>query len=482
MAISPSDFEEKNKYCKKLIDSHNYSQFLTSFQQLSESASNSESLTRKLNNLKQYAIDEKIKELELTTSFDEYIQHLKILDDILQDKKELWDIMNSLSNTQLKVTLNQSQMIATAFFTPVMLFEFGFDSFYNSRLCDFKNIMNEEALVDIFYAIAGFVCACHLDPTYVSNMPQYFELIRKLLSMFIKLQDFDAYRFVWLVESIHQHLHCPNTLLKQTCEEVIQDYLNGEEKQTMNKLYKLCVISTSPFLHQLPILRESIDSIFHRVIEEQRLFVRKYIFICFSSNDWTGPRTNKITEPLHCWFLYFENFICRLKDKPELPILLLVDFINDSLSLFAGYYGEIQPTKEKSVNLRIDIFAIVDRITLYYPTDIPPDTLKMIWYLLYIAAISGASDFDLENIGLTFIESEEPDSPYLGLEKSQSEFLDYKIALERLGKKFEAEKDTLPNMIQFIRQNYLYHQENEIELHSIQNQENLHNDSTVSLT
>lgn len=482
MAISPSDFEEKNKHCKKLVDSHDYSQFLTSFKQLSELTSKSDEFSRKLSKLKQYAIDEKIKELETTTNFDEYIQHLRILDDILQDKKDLWNIMNSLSSTQLKVTLNQSQMIATAFFTPVMLFEFGFDSFYNSRLCDFKNVMNEEALVDIFYAIAGFVCACHLEPTYVSNMSQYFDLIRKLLSMFIKLQDFDAYRFVWLVESIHEHLHCPNNLLKQTCEEVIQDYLNEEEKHSMKKLYKLCVISTSPFLHQLPILRESIESIFHTVIEEQRLFVRKYIFICFSSNDWTGPRTNKITEPLHCWVLYLENLAFRIKEKPELPILLLVDFINDSLLLFTGYYGEVQPTKEKSVNLRIDIFTIVDKITNFYPTDIPPDDLKMIWYLLYIAAISGASDFDLENIGSTIVESDEPDSPYLGLEKTQSDFLDYRIALERLGKKFEAEKDTLPNMIQFIRQNYFYHQEIEIELHSIHNQESFHNDSSLLLT
>ena len=482
MAISPSDFEEKNKLCKKLIDSHDYTNFLTSFKQLSESASKSDTFIRKLNDLKQYAIDEKIKELELTTDFDEYIQHLRILDDIIQDKKELWDIMNSLSSTQLKVTLSQSQMIATAFFSPVMLFEFGFESFYNSKLCDFKNIMNEEALVDIFYAIAGFVCACHLEPTYVSNKPQYLELIHKLLSMFIKLQDFDAYRFVWLAESIHEHLHCPNNLLKQTCEEVIQDYLKEEEKHSMNKLYKLCIISTSPFLHQLPILRESIESIFHTVIEEQRLFVRKYIFICFSSNDWTGPRTNKITEPLHCWVLYLENLSYRIKDKPELPILLLVDFINDSLSLFSGYYGEVQPTKEKSVNLRIDIFTIIDLITEYYPTDITPDALKMIWYLLYIAAISGASDFDLENVGMTFIESDEPDSPYLGLEKTQSEFVDYRLALERLGKKFEAEKDTLPKMIHFIRENYFYHQESEMELHAIHQQESHHNDDSILLT
>lgn len=472
MAISPSDFDEKSKLCKKYVDSHDYSQFLTSFQQLSDLTRNSEEFTRKLNDLKQFAVDEKIKELETTESFDDYIQHLRILDDIIKDKKQLWDVMNSLTGTQLKVTLNQSQMIATAFFSPVMLFEFGFDSFYTSRLCDFKNIMNEEALVDIFYAIAGFVSACRLEPTYVSNVPQYLELIRKLLSMFIKLQDFDPYRFVWLVEAIHEHLHCPNTLLKQTCVDVIQDYLNEEEKHAINKLYKLCVISTSPFLHQLDILRESIDSIFQTVIEEQRLFIRKYIFICFTCNDWTGPRTNKITEPLHCWILYLENLAFRIKDKPELPILLLVDFINDSLSLFAGYYGEVQPTKEKSVNLRIDIFAIVDRIILCYPTEIPPDALKMIWYLLYIAAISGATDFELENIGLTFIDSDEPDTPYLGLEKTQSEFLDYKIALERLGKKFESEKSTLPKMIQFVRQNYFYHQEIDIEQHSPQNQEN----------
>lgn len=360
--------------------------------------------------------------------------------------------MQSISNSQLKITLHQSQLLAAAFFTPGMLFEFGFDTFLKSNLCDFTNATNEEALIDNFYAIAGFVSACNLDTTYVTNIPQYNDTIRQILLLFTQLHDFDAYRFVWLVEVIHEHLHLANNTLKQICDEIIQDYVNLEEKRSINKLHKICVISTSPFLHSLPILRESINSIFQGVIEEQRHFVRKYIFGCFATNDWTGLRVNQISEPLRCWRLYLFNLSYRINDKPELPNLLLADFLDDSLSLFVGYYGGVQPTKEKSVNLRIDIFNILELITQFYPNEMSNNTLRRLWYLLYVAAVSGASEKDLEN--LQFKDSNKSSLPSLGLERSNTEFADYRLALEILGKKFENEKDSFDNMVKFIRRNY----------------------------
>ncbi|OHS98029.1 hypothetical protein TRFO_35681 [Tritrichomonas foetus] len=450
--ISPSNFEDKVKECQSYIDGRDFPKFTALFKQLNDYNVNSEEVSTDISDLKQRAIDEKIKELEEQTDFDLFQQNLRELDQIVQDKKALWDIIHAPMNTTIKVTLHQSQLIAAAFFTPTMLFEFGFESFYKSNLCDFSNVTNEEALVDIFYAMAGFVCACNLDQIYVSHLQQYTDFIHKLLSMFTNLPDFDAHRFVWLVEAIHEHLHMPNQVLKNTCKEVIQEYVEKEEKSNVNKLHKICIISTSPFLQQLPIPRESINSIFQVVIDEQRLFVRKYIFGCFACNDWTGPHTHILSEPLRCWRLYLVNLTNRIQEKPELPNLLIVDFIDDSLSLFEGYYGEVQPTKEKSINLRIDIFAIVELVTQFYPSEMSGDTLKRIWYLLYIVAISGASETDLEHI--QFKESDEPNMPFLGLERNGSDFADYRHALEILGKKFESEAETLPAMIKFVRQNY----------------------------
>ena len=454
--INQSNLDEKIRECQNYIKSHQPDKFIALYKKLVEYNRNSEEMSNDISDLKQKAIDEKIKELEEEKDFDRFQQLLRELDEIVQDKKQLWDIIHAPLNASIKITMRQSQLMSAAFFTPAMLFEFGFDSFINSNLCDFSNITNEEALVDIFYAMAGFVCACNLDKIYVSNLPRYSEFIHKLMSMFTNLPDFDAHRFVWLVEAIHEHLHINNSTLKSISEEVIQEYASKEEKTSINKLYKLCVISTSPFLQQLPIIKESINSIFQVVIDEQRLFVRKYIFGCFAMIDWTGPHNHSLSDPLKCWRLYLVNLSNKIQEKPELPNLLLVDFLDDSLNLFEGYYGEVQPTKEKSINLRIDIFAIVELVTQFYPTEMSADALKRMWYLLYICAISGASDTDLETV--EFKESSDSSMPFLGLERSGADFVDYRLALDVLGKKFENEAETLPDMIKFIRHNYYsYH-------------------------
>ena len=73
-------------------------------------------------------------------------------------------------------------------------------------------------------------------------------------------------------------------------------------------------------------------------------------------------------------------------------------------------------------------------------------------YLLYIAAFSGSKDDELENI--QYIDPTQDDTPFLGLKHSDKEFDDYKTAIGVLGKKFESEKEIVPQMIEFIRKNY----------------------------
>ena len=134
-------------------------------------------------------------------------------------------------------------------------------------------------------------------------------------------------------------------------------------------------------------------------------------------------------------------------------MLLSVDFLDDSLVMFSGYYGTVQPSKAKSANLRMDIFAIVELVTQFYPVEMDEEpTLKQIWYLLLIAAISGARDGDLREV--TKRESSEPLSPFLGLERRRAEFADYKLAIQVLYSKFESEATSFDAMVEFIRKNY----------------------------
>ena len=199
-------------------------------------------------------------------------------------------------------------------------------------------------------------------------------------------------------------------------------------------------------------MKQSITNLTSKVLEDQELFLRKYIFCSFACCDWESIEETRNTDAFKCWKLYILNIAIKLQEKPEYPMEILSDLIDDSLCLFVSYYGDLQPTKHKSATMRMDIFAIVETAAQYYPGEIPDDTLKRMWYLLYIAAVSGAGDMDLQHCKP--VENDISEAPFLGLDRTDCEFIDYKSALERLSKKFESEFNNFPRMVRFIRKNY----------------------------
>ena len=384
---------------------------------------------------------------------------------IVTDQRCLWNILHTEVQPSLKVTLEQSRQIASKFFSPETLFNFGFDSFLSSGIADFSIVKKESDLIDIFYATAGFMRACNLDHKYIIKDEQATklkEIVQKILTLFITNPDFDAKRFVWLIEAINDNLHMSDNDLKSICESVLKEFANSSdsEENALLKLRKISVISTSPFLQTIPVLKELINKSFRNAVMSQRKFIHRYIFGSYVNFVWTGEAHPNISDPLIEWKLYISNLADRINENNELPSVLLADIIGNSLSYFIGYYGEVQPSKERSVNLRMDIFAIVETCIKYYPNDdskssqvnFTPEILKQIWYLLYIVAFSGAKDEELQDV--KYEQAKEDNTPFLGLKHNDTDFENYREAIGILGKKFEAENEIFPQMIEFIRQNY----------------------------
>ncbi|KAH0787367.1 hypothetical protein GPJ56_008719 [Histomonas meleagridis] len=442
--------------CRVLLGSQDWNSFASLYKKISKIEfieSNPKFMM-----LKTDATNALIEKLESITEYEQYQVFLRFLDIVVNDKKMLWEVMHTQMKPILKVTVHQAQLIAATYFKPSMLFEFGISSFLHSSTCDFASITNEEALVDVFYGIIGFINGCDLDKKYETSNKEYLDFTLKLLQIFIHFEDFDSYRFVWVIEAIKDNFRIATSTFRTMCEKVLEEYSKSEDKRPLNKLHKLCVISTSPFLCNFPIVKETIENEFKLQIIAQRKFSRKYVFSCFSTIDWSTRSTVSTTIPYKSWRLFLENLNATIQEKPELPILILADFINDSLTAFNGIYGVAQPTRERSVILRMDIFAIVDSIVQFYPMEMDETILNKIWYLLYIAAISGATVNELEEI--EYSEAPEPSDPLLGLERNATGFIDYRKALGRLGQKFKDEKESLELMIKFIRQNYKFVQRN----------------------
>lgn len=447
--------------CRKYLKNQQWIQFSFLFRLLVKfcekkknvSSKVSDELSKSMTGIQDSAVEYTISQMESVTSFEDFQSWLLKLNDIVQDKKVLWDLIHTKVNSQVKATLRQSHEIAASLFTPSMLFEFGIQQFLQSSLCDTSNIANEEALIDIFYAIAGYVRACALDNEYETSNQGYIDFLHKLFSSFVNLPDFDAHRFVWLIEAVSHHLHISSSKLKEICGDVLKDYVEkGAQQNAMNRLYKLCVISTSPFMKNFVYLKNSIERYFQMVLVEQRAFVMKYIFSSFATLDWSGLGTGEPSEQIKCWKLYLMNLSARLSDRIELPNSILVDFLEDSVIVFEGYYGEIQPSKSRATDLRLDIFTIVELVSQNYPLAMSGDLLKRLWYLLLIVAVSGASTDELESIQK--LDSPSPTMPFLGLERSGADFVDYGMALGMLSRKFEDEAESFQDMITFVRKNF----------------------------
>ena len=148
-----------------------------------------------------------------------------------------------------------------------------------------------------------------------------------------------------------------------------------------------------------------------------------------------------------------------MSDKPEIPSIVMTDLLDDSLVLFVGYYGDIQTTREKSVQLRSDLFTIADIVQLCYPPPIPEDTLQKIWYLLFFAAAAGATEEDISKIHAT--PPPEDNVVFLGLEHTASDFINYPMALNVFASKFKDELDAFHDMAVYVRANFAPKDENQ---------------------
>lgn len=484
--VTAENFKSQIANCSKLLEDKNWDNFHNLYSKLDDFQKNSKSnadVNNKWVDFYQKASKDLIGVLEQSPNFSTFVENLRHLSKVVADAPTLWKILNTNMNTELKVTLHECQLIAVEFFTPEQLFELGFDNFKETQSVDFSNITNEETLVDIFYALVGFERACNLPKTYVAKLPQYNDFIDKVLSNFITIPDFDSKRLVWLIEVIHEHTHIDEKKLHEICNKLVNRIVkdNVAEKNSLNKLYKICVLSSSPFLHTMKEIPTAIDDLFQKVLKDQRQFLRQYVICNFVSCDWLNKGPISLSDVFKCWRLYMINLTCRIQEKPELTSLLLEDAIEESLMMFEHYYGSAQPIQERSICLRMDIFAIIETIVILTNNNgkvnqkdkdknannqipnqnafqvtidvrLTPTGLKRCWYLLYIAAVSGASEFDLKNAKPA--AKDDSNDIMLGLDKYGADFLDYRIALEKLSKKFESEFSNFKNMVDFIRKNY----------------------------
>ncbi|KAH0786502.1 hypothetical protein GPJ56_009573 [Histomonas meleagridis] len=411
--------------------------------------------TAEWNNLRASSVDTMLKNLESAQTFSEFQLCVQRLSKIVKDSRILWNILHTeVQATALKVTSKQSHELATKFFTPVMLFEYGIDSFLHSELCNFSKVQTEDDVIDIFYAAAGYIRICKLPNNYKITNTNFITFVSRILTTFVRLSEFDAEHFVWLSESIHEHYPLDPPNYTSIFSDTISEYTNSKVvDSSLHKLQKLRIISTSPLFHDLPILKEKVNEFFNLALNDLHNFLFKYIFGCFVHISWDSEETEGcISEPLESWKLFLINFSNKAKQHSEIPIELIKDFIKYSLSYFVGYYGEVQASKGRAVDLRRDIFQVVDLCTKYFPGKLGRGSLEKIWYLLYIVAVSGAEDDMLNNVKQEdFAES---DQPYLGLKHNDEDFSDYKMALTRLSKKFESEFEAFPAMVEFVRKNY----------------------------
>jgi hypothetical protein len=454
--ITPANFRSRAQQCQEYLSSLRWDSFDALYTQLSAFADEDEDVVEFEEPWRQFRdsfTQFLIRRLESVSNFDDFQVAMARLAIVLNDPQELWTTMHNKINANIKVTLNQSQILAITYFTPMQLFEFGFPAFSQSSLCEMTRINNDEALVDIFYAVAGFVAACELPANYVARIPCYMEFIRNLLTQFVALPDFDAQRFIWLVEAIRQHLRVDARAFLSLCEGVIQGFADDKsDTDSLSRLHKLCIISTSPFLRDLDSIPALIDRFYRVVIMERRDFVRKFIFAGYAGVDWDAA-AGRLSDPCQAWCLFLKSCVAQMTERRELPGQLLATILDDSLHFFVGYYGGVQTSQTRAAAFRLELFTIVKTIDENYTEEMTENMVRQMHYLLYLAAVSGATDLELESCAPA-AEPIDPAQKFLGLEVAGSDFVDYEIALGKLAKYFEGEFSSFPAMATFVRANY----------------------------
>lgn len=245
------------------------------------------------------------------------------------------------------------------------------------------------------------------------------------------------------------------SLLTQILTEIVNSISEFQSKQPFfNQLHQFSVMLTSPLLSSFPKLSSSIPDAFKQVLAEQRTFVRTYIFGSLVENQWDGatPVRTAVSDPIRAWRLYVISFNHKLKKLKDLPQALMIDLILDSLAYFNGYFGEVQATRDHSASLRRDIFAVVETTKQFFPIKIEEKYLQHVWYLLYVVAVSGASDPQCKSAKPTKFQAKDPF--FLDLEHNETEFSNYEAALARLSDKFTSEFASFPQMVEYVRKNF----------------------------
>jgi hypothetical protein len=461
--VNAANAVERVKECHQYITVQQWSQFrflypkLAAFQETLKPKHGDEAedeFSTTWNTLRFTAVDSIMKNLENARKFEDFLDWMQRLSEIVTDPRSLWNILHTEVQASLKITQAQSDELASQFFSPEKVFEFGLDSFLGCSLCDFSHVTEDGDLIDMFYSTVGFLRSCHFPDKFEIKQSGFHDFTAKLLTTFSSRPSFDGNAFVWLVEAIREHFRLSAATFKSICERVLIEF---SKRQVAGDpiLYfeQVIAISTSPFLQAIPALKDTVNAVFQNVVQAEQAFAHLYIFGGCINSVWTTKRAaDSPSEPLRAWDLFISRLIGRCRPLKALASKVIALVIDDSMWYFMGYYGEVQPSKERAANLRMDIFAIIDLCVKYYPDKMPSEFLKKVWYLLYIAAVSGASDAEVGDV--KHADCAEKDQPYLGLEHTDREFKDYKVALARLSKKFESEFDVFPTMVSFIRTNY----------------------------
>jgi hypothetical protein len=260
-------------------------------------------------------------------------------------------------------------------------------------------------------------------------------------------------RFVWLLESVHDHLQLSHSSFQSVCDAVIEEFTTrADEARPLLRIQQITVLSTSPSLCDIPRFRSQAESALARSVQDLCVFAQRYVFGCYGAEFWRGGCERGLGDAVRGWRLYFSNTIARMREM-ELPEPVVVAFVEMNLSFMHSYYGDVQPSQVRAADLRREIFVVVSIFVGCARGRIPADMLEKMWFLLAIAAVSGATDAQLEHVVLA--ESPEPGAPFLALEHDGRDWADYALALSRLMNKFETQMETFPKMVGWIRANYV---------------------------
>jgi hypothetical protein len=404
------------------------------------------------NRLRANAVDKIMRKIDSARDYHEFVDWIQRLSIIVNDSRRLWNLLHTEVVPNLKVVLEDSHALAVQFFTPAMLFEYGIVSFLCSSLCELEGLKTEDALIDAFYAIAGYVRACRLDSDYRLEVPEFIKYLTDLLIAYSSLAHFDSERFVWLIEAIGEHLQLAHETFMEICRSVLVDLCERPTiPHPLEFLYDICVISKSPSLQALPILHETVNRVYSRVVKAQHDFLHRFIFGCCVNDAWTGEKDVGVSDPVKIWQLYIVTVSERAKTMVGVPQSLIGALIMDSLEFFRAFYGELKPSRARGKDLRRDIFVIVSVAEEIYPGQLPGDGLQKAWFLLAIAAATGASDSQIRDMRPEKVASA---NVFLGLEHTDSEFLDYAASLAKLSGQFSGEEDGLRSMFTSVRQRF----------------------------